>query len=166
MTLECTLEELAQFALGLVFREEFVDKFVEVVQKGSSLSAGQLSWEVIVLRFFYARGAIMQNLQDFRPAIDALHRMLFEAILKQVGSAGMAEAEEWIESRISAYTEAFNSTGDPPADRILAVGSKFSEFLGLDKAVKHTPEYVLESMSQALVHNGVRDFLMKYRITH
>ena len=161
---KCTLEELAQFTLGLVFRDEFVDTFAQVIQKTSPLSATALSWEIIVLRFFYARGAIMQTLQDFKPAIDAVHRMLFGAFLKQAGSAGMAEAEEWIESRLSAYTEAFNSNAGRPADCILAVGRKFSKFVGVNEATKYEPEYLANLMTQSAIHSAVRDFLTKYRI--
>ena len=108
----------------------------------------------------------MQNLKDFRPAIDVLHRMLFEAISKQSETAEMDEIEDWIESRVSAYSESFNATtGEPSADRILAVGRKFSEFIGLADTVKYTQECFLELVtSPTLLYNGVHDFLTKYRI--
>jgi len=71
----------------------------------------------------------------------------------------MAELENWMASRISDYTEAFNSASG--GDSVMKVGFKFAEFAGL-------PKYSVESLQASLgggaVGVGVKKMLESVRL--
>lgn len=158
-----SLEELAAVVVLLVRSEKSVNRLVEATQGATSLGRAELAWEVVVLCFFYARVAIMANLREYRPAIEVLHRVFFEALQRDRGmtETQMAELENWMASRISDYTKALNSAMQEGGDIPLRVGVKFAEFAGL-------PGYGLESLQASLgaaaVGVGVKELLESVRI--
>src|SRR3989304_3474490 len=134
---EYSLRELADATVTLILNKDARDPLVESVQRFTQLEPAQISWEVIALRFFYARMAFMLNFAEWRPAIDTLHVAFFEAIQRANRSTNeeMAELENWLHSRISGYTEAFNSrTGS--GERLWKLGSTFADIIEMSPEQK------------------------------
>jgi hypothetical protein len=161
---KCSVEELAKLALVIIFHEDSVNGFVKVVEGAHDINTKNFSWEIIVLRFFYIRCSIMQHVQNFKPAIDALHKALFIHLLQHLGKAKTNEMEEWMELRIADYTQLYNGIDGPPSDRIQAVGRMFADFAGLDDEVRYKAEYFQNLLSQAVVFSEIRDFLLEHEI--
>ena len=91
------------------------------------LDESQVFWEIAILRFFWVRIGVMQNMTDPRPLIDKLHWYFLEGIRTGCRSTHdeMAQFEVVLNNRIMRFTKVFNETGESRTEKADAVSQQF-----------------------------------------
>ena len=124
---------IAAAILQVVHHPARRDRMRKKLESVATVDEETLTWEWIILRFFWCRAAVMLDIPDYRPIVDELHRMFLLAIQRtnRLDNAQMAEWERLLHERVTAYQQAFNAHSDDE-QKLTAVDKEFCRRIGFD----------------------------------
>ncbi len=158
------LDEAIDGCLMLLRERAFLLRSLNDLEKMSSRKRVDLEWELIMLRFFFLRVAIMNSQSEWKIIIDRLH-FRFLTNLQQhhkMTNRKMAALEHEFEKRIQAYSEAWNEVTGSVADKMNTLGRIFCHFAEIGN------EYFVMATTyvgvQGTIHKAAKKVLSRLKI--